>query len=118
MLSDAERDALRAEVRAVLPDTCEVLAPAGSLDSRGNRLAGETVIASEPCWLRPLGSGAEREAASRLGWTAAYALDLVHDTVVTPQHRVRVAGRVFEVGAVTRPAQWALAASAIVAERG
>lgn len=119
MLSVAERDALRAEAQLALPDTVEVLAPSGALDSRGNRQTGTTVVATIPGALR--GSNLrpdEREMAGRLGWAAAYAVDLPYDAAVQPQHRLRVNGRVFEVGAVVRDGAWGLLATAICAERG
>lgn len=119
VLSVAERDALRAEARAILPDTVEILAPSGALDSRGNRQAGEQVIAVTAGQLRGQDlRSMEREAASRLGWTAAYAVDLPYDTIAQPHHRLRIAGRTFEIGAVVRDGEWGLLATAICAEHG
>jgi head-tail adaptor len=119
-LTADERDTLRALVADAFPDTVEVLAPAGARDSRGNRLAGEQVIATLPGQLRGQGlSPQEREAASRLGWAVAYAIDLPYDAPVQPSHRLRVnSSRVFDVGAVVRDGEWGLAATAVCAERG
>jgi hypothetical protein len=119
VLSDAERDALRREASALLPETAEILAPSGALDSRGNRQAGEQVIGTTAAWLRGAGlSPQEREAASRLGWAVAYAVDLPFEAAVHPSHRLRIGQRTFEVGAVVREGDWGLLATAICAERG
>lgn len=118
-LTTAERDAFRALVADAFPDMVEILAPSGAVDSRGNRTAGEQVIAVMPGELRAEGMRPqEREVASRLGWAAAYAVDLPYDAPVEARHRLRIAGRVFEVGAVLRDGAWGLAATAICAERG
>jgi hypothetical protein len=101
-----------------LPETAEVLAPTGALDSRGNRVAGETVVATVPCLLRRAGQGVEQEVANRIAPVTAYAVELPFDAPVSPGHRLRIAGRTFEVAATITSAAYATGMTAVCAEVG
>jgi hypothetical protein len=103
------------------PDPYEVLRTvSGGTDDFGNTLpATDAVVEIGACAL--IGSGLqpnERVIADRLGWTVSYAVTMPYDTLIEPADRIRVNGRIFEVGGVSKEGQWGIEATAIVQEVG
>jgi hypothetical protein len=102
------------------PDPYDVLRPVGGgVDENGIMPTTEAVIETGMCALTASGlSPQERVIADRLGWTVPYVVELRIDTLLTPECRIRIDNRIFEVGGVSKEERWGLAASAVVQEVG
>lgn len=89
-----------------------------SRDTRNNRVFDDVTVESGTCRLRREGlRPQEAILVDKLGWAAAYAIDLPSDTLATPDDRFIIAGRTFHIGAVLREGELGIDATAIVEER-
>lgn len=122
VLSDATITRLRAlPQRLAWPDPYDVLRTvSGGTDAFGNTLpAADAVVETGVCHLTASGlSPQEQIVADRLGWTVPYVVELRIDTLLTPQDRIRIGNRIFEVGGVSKEERWGIAASAVLNEVG
>ncbi len=59
----------------------------------------------------------ERVWADRMGWTSTYSIDLPLDTLATPEDRLSIDNRDFEIEGVMREGFMALIATAVCHER-
>lgn len=124
MFSDAEIAELRALEESAMPDTFQLVSDTYTKTGGGRTKTGETIQASGACRLRLLGvpgQGSTREQAvvDRMGWQAAYALDLPIDVTVDPAWRIVVNGtRTFQIRGVFEVGAWALIQTLAVEEGG
>jgi head-tail adaptor len=102
------------------PDPYEILRPiGGGVDQYDVLPTTDAVVEVGMCALSASGlSPQERVTADRLGWTVPYVVELRIDTLLTPDDRLRIGNRVFEVGGVSKEERWGLAASAVCQEVG
>jgi hypothetical protein len=108
----------KVEVKA-MPDTFELRRDADVSDSAGGYTTTETTVAAGDCRLRAQNlQPSERDIATRLGWSMAYAVDLPYDVPVTPEDRLIVNGRTMEVGGVVDAGVWSMTRVAIAREVG
>lgn len=103
--------------RIAFPDTYQIAVTSTTSDGAGGQIAGApTVVEAGICRIRPKLSGTEAEAAGRLGYTNAAAVDLPVTTALTPSHQLVIGGRTYEVGAVSVAGAWTIVATALVQE--
>jgi hypothetical protein len=116
-------DRALARARVIIPnltwrDDYEVKRPVRVPGPRGATEVPTTVEAGvgrlNESGLRPT----EQEMARRLGWSAAYTVDLPIDTSLTPTDTLIVNGRTFQVGGVLKGGKQGLFATAVVQETG
>lgn len=100
------------------PDVFQVQRDTATSDNAGGYTLTPTTVASGPCRLRAVGSGAERQVADRLGWQTPYAVDLHPDVVLSTSDRLIVNGRPLEIGGVVRAGVWSMTMTAVVQEVG
>jgi hypothetical protein len=109
LLTDDEIAGMRATAGAALPDTAIVQAKAFVSDGGGGGSTGWTASGTLPCRISPVtGSGSdEREAGDRISANAEFVVTLPVDAVVSTEHRLVIAGDVYNVEAV-RTRSWNL----------
>jgi hypothetical protein len=122
ILTAADIDEFRFLVKDLaMPDAYDVLRTvSGGTDEFGGTLpVTDAVVETGMCSLIAGGlQPSERVVADRLGWEVAYAVELPYDTLLTPEDRIRINGRPFEVGGVSKEGRWGLSAIAVVQELG
>lgn len=87
-------------------------------DLQGNRKQHDQTVEAGTCNLRALQRDArERPVADALSFVTAYAIDMPHDTMVTPNDRIVINGRTFHVGGVVVREGLGTHATAVCEER-
>jgi hypothetical protein len=122
-LSPSLIDKLRLlRVRLAMPDTFEVRGPGTPVsDNAGGSTSTPVIVASGPCYVRALQGGDEQAVADRLGYTAAYAVDLPIELVVSTTDDLVINGRTVEIGGIVNRAgiaRWSTVQTAICREEG
>lgn len=108
------------QVELAWPDTYQIVGTVSTRTPTGGWADVEQVVESGACKLREVNTNmpTEREIAERQGWTVPYAVDLPHNTTLTPEQKLKVNGREMQVGGVLRGGAWALKATAVAQEQG
>lgn len=87
-------------------------------DTRNNRTFTYVTVEAGACRLRNSSlQSSERIIAEKMGWTAPYSVDLSIDTLATPDDRIAIGNRTFDIGAVTREDGFGIDSTAVCEER-
>jgi hypothetical protein len=98
---------MRSQVGELLPDTCVIYAPGGSINSFGELEAALTNAGTVACRLDPLKSrsGAD-EAAAQEVMVAEYVLTLPYNAPVGIDYRFVIGGDTYEVTTMADDHSW------------
>lgn len=106
LLSDAELAQIRADVALMLPDTCNILSPAGTADGYGGYTeAYGTVSAGVACRLDPI-QGNEQVAGAAPQDFYRYMLTLPYGTAITIANKVVISTVEYKVVSVDAGKSW------------
>lgn len=99
LLDTADVAAMRAEMAAALPDTCQIARPLRLPDGAGGFSETYTVIATVPCRIASMG---QTQTAARSGSAASWTVGLPAGTDVRESDRIVYGARKFEIGSILK----------------
>lgn len=101
MLTTDDLTAIRADIVALLPDSCEIKRLTTDSDGMGGQTESWDTQATVSCRIAPAGGGPqERTIANKLSSVSAWTITLPAETDVKTTDRLVVGSRAFEVVAV------------------
>lgn len=99
-----------------MPDTFSLLRDTHTPGEAGGTTVTTVTSASGSCRLRAAGAGKEMAIADQRGYQTPQAVDLSPDVDVTPQDRIVISSRTFEIGGISKAGAWATKQTLIVQE--
>jgi hypothetical protein len=116
MLTDADLNAIRADLAGLLPDTCTVRRKAESVDSAGNVTETYSDQATGvACRIDPLAGRGPDVVALRESSLSFYQLTLPHDQDVQPGDRIVAGGQTYELVQLRDEHSWRACVRAVIA---
>lgn len=113
MLSAADLAAMQGTLTGSLPDTCTFAVPTLTPDGGGGHSSSAGTPTTVACRVAPLrltrsSADAEVLQEGRIIPQSLWVFTLPHGTVLTSEHQITHAGRIFEVVEVLSPRSWDL----------
>jgi SPP1 family predicted phage head-tail adaptor len=102
-----ELAALRAELAALLPDTCVISAGSLTPDSMGEVVTTWTASGTVACRIDPIKAG-EQPAGGAVQPYSRMRVTLPYNAVVTHDHRLTIGGVNYEIVSILSGNSWAL----------
>ncbi len=99
LLDAADIAAMREEMAAALPDTCQISRPVRASDGAGGFTEEYIVVATVPCRIASMG---QTQTAARQGSAASWTVGLPAGTDVRESDRIVYGARRFEIGSILK----------------